>query len=214
MIAINNKELLDFCQNCGDNITPKLAYEYSHDTKKVKLTDNSEFGNGDGFNVVNISVTDKFGNKKEAQITTEGGDVEIDLSTGFNLQDGFNIQASIVSDNREVADIAIYGVSSGTQDEGVFGDNSAPVIDVTGVTVSPLTDTVAQGATSQFAAVVAPSGASQAVVWSIETGTNLSIAQNGLVTVGADTTADDYTVTATSVADGTKTGTATLTVTS
>lgn len=83
----------------------------------------------------------------------------------------------------------------------------------TGITVSPATTSVVQGATSQFTAEVTPTEAPQGVTWSIEPGAELSVDENGLVTSGATTPAADYIVTATSTEDGNITGTATLTIT-
>lgn len=80
------------------------------------------------------------------------------------------------------------------------------------IAVTPATATVEPGNSQTFAAAVTPAEANQDVVWSIESGTGLSINSNGVVTTTAGTEEGDYTVTATSVADDQVTGTATLTV--
>nr|DAU67039.1 MAG TPA: Head protein [Caudoviricetes sp.] len=83
---------------------------------------------------------------------------------------------------------------------------------VTSVTVSPATATVNKGAMLQLnAAVVTEGFAPKSVVWSIDSDTS-TITQNGLLSVAADESASAITVTATSTFDGTKTGTATITV--
>lgn len=83
---------------------------------------------------------------------------------------------------------------------------------VTSVTVSPATATVNKGAMLQLnAAVVTEGFAPKSVVWSIDSELS-TITQNGLLSVGAEETAETITVTATSTFDGTKTGTATITV--
>lgn len=84
--------------------------------------------------------------------------------------------------------------------------------DVTSVTVSPATATVNKGAMLQLnAAVVTEGFAPKSVVWSINSELS-TITQNGLLSVSPDETASTITVTATSTFDGTKTGTATITV--
>lgn len=88
-----------------------------------------------------------------------------------------------------------------------------PVIDIEDVIVDPETASVEQGQTQAFIASVEPPTAPQDVVWSIATADGLAISENGLVTTTAATPAGDYEVTATSLADGTVKGTATLTVT-
>lgn len=83
---------------------------------------------------------------------------------------------------------------------------------VTSVTVSPATATVSKGQNASFsAAVVTTNFASKAVNWTI--GSEISkIDNSGNLYVSADETAATITVTATSVFDATKTGTATVTV--
>lgn len=81
---------------------------------------------------------------------------------------------------------------------------------VTGVTVAPGTASIAVAATRQLTATVAPGGANQAVTWSSATPSVATVNSSGLVTgVAAGTSV----ITATSVADDTKTSTATITVT-
>lgn len=83
---------------------------------------------------------------------------------------------------------------------------------VTSVTVSPATAAVNKGAMLQLnAAVVTEGFAPKSVVWSINSELS-TITQNGLLSVSPDETAGTITVTATSTFDGTKTGTATITV--
>lgn len=86
---------------------------------------------------------------------------------------------------------------------------------ITSVTVSPATVTVAKGATAQFSAVVVNTGfAPKDVIWSV-TGTEdvtSTIDVNGLLTVSGTETNTTLTVTATSAFDGSKKGTATVTV--
>lgn len=87
---------------------------------------------------------------------------------------------------------------------------------VTSVTISPGTATVAAGASMAFQAAVTTSGfGSSEVVWEIATsgiaeGTNIS--PDGVLTVAKNETAGEIEVVVTSVADETKTATATVTV--
>lgn len=83
---------------------------------------------------------------------------------------------------------------------------------VTSVTVSPATASVNKGAMLQLnAAVVTEGFASKSVVWSIDSELS-TITQSGLLSVDTEETAETITVTATSTFDGTKVGTATITV--
>ena len=88
---------------------------------------------------------------------------------------------------------------------------------ITSVTVSPATATVAPGQSVQLSAVVVATGfANKAVTWSVsgdddETGATVSI--GGLVKIPSTASeGDEIEITATSIYDTTKTGTATITV--
>ena len=87
---------------------------------------------------------------------------------------------------------------------------------VTSVTVSPATATVSAGQSIQLGAtVVTANFESQAVKWTAtsEDTEDFTISSSGVLRVGSTVTADDeITVTATSVADGTKSDSATITV--
>lgn len=83
---------------------------------------------------------------------------------------------------------------------------------VTSVTVSPATATVNKGAMLQLnAAVVTEGFAPKSVVWTINSELS-TITQAGLLSVSANETASTIMVTATSTFDGSKVGTATITV--
>ena len=96
----------------------------------------------------------------------------------------------------------------------VFTKDVAPA--VSSVTVSPSEAVVTPGQSLKLSATVVTTGfANKAVTWSVATeteGAEASIDLNGVLTISADTPAEaEFTVTATSVYDTTKTGTATVT---
>lgn len=93
----------------------------------------------------------------------------------------------------------------------------APAGTVNTVTVDPATATVAKGASKAFAAAVTGEGAvSNGVLWSVsgtaavKAGTKID--ENGTLTIASNETNTALTVTATSKQDGTKSGTAAVTV--
>lgn len=95
----------------------------------------------------------------------------------------------------------------------VFTKDVTPAI--TSVTVSPATATISAGAEIQMSAAVVTTGfANKAVAWSVATsteGASATITKGGLLKISADTPAEaTFTVTATSIYDSTKTGTATI----
>lgn len=93
----------------------------------------------------------------------------------------------------------------------------APAGTVNTVTVTPATATVAKGASKAFAAAVTGEGAvSNGVLWSVSGTTAVKagtkIDENGTLTIASNETNTALTVTATSKQDGTKSGTAAVTV--
>ncbi|WP_049790019.1 Ig-like domain-containing protein [Paenibacillus sp. JDR-2] len=86
---------------------------------------------------------------------------------------------------------------------------------VNSVSVSPDTASVEQGSSKQLAATVdAVGGAATTVTWTSNDASNkVTVDGTGKVTVAADATPGDYTITATSTVDSSKKGTATITVT-
>lgn len=83
---------------------------------------------------------------------------------------------------------------------------------VTSVTVSPATANVSAGQKVQLSAVVQTTDfAPQVVTWSVTSGENVTVNQSGVVTIGADASGE-IVITATSVYDNKKSGSATLTV--
>lgn len=93
----------------------------------------------------------------------------------------------------------------------------APAGTVNTVTVTPATATVAKGASKAFSAAVTGEGAvSNGVLWSVSGTTSVKagtkIDENGTLTIASNETNTALTVTATSKQDGTKSGTAAVTV--
>ncbi|NQX63727.1 Ig-like domain-containing protein, partial [Paenibacillus qinlingensis] len=84
---------------------------------------------------------------------------------------------------------------------------------INSVTVSPSTASVAQGGSKQLTATVdAVGGAATTVTWT-SNNAKVTVDSAGEVTVAADATPGNYTITATSTEDSSKKGTATITVT-
>ena len=87
---------------------------------------------------------------------------------------------------------------------------------VSSVTVSPSTATVSKGQTLELSAVVVTTGfANKAVYWSVDANSyadGVRISDAGKLIVPSEATVESITVTATSIYDNTKTGTATITV--
>lgn len=87
---------------------------------------------------------------------------------------------------------------------------------VTSVAVSPATATVSKGQNLQLSATVVTTGfANKAVGWAVDSTSEtagVTISQEGILRVPANATVATITVTAQSIYDSTKTGTATITV--
>ena len=84
--------------------------------------------------------------------------------------------------------------------------------DISSVTVSPATATMAKGDSKAFTATVTGEGIINGEVEWSQNGTKSKISEDGLLTIDSAETKTSITVTAKSKQDGTKTGTATVTV--
>ncbi len=85
---------------------------------------------------------------------------------------------------------------------------------INSVIVTPSTESVMQGTSKQLEVTVdAVGGADETVTWSSSDPTKVAVNSTGEVTVAADATPKDYTITATSAFDSSKAGTAVITVT-
>ena len=84
--------------------------------------------------------------------------------------------------------------------------------DISAVTVSPATATMAKGDSKAFTAAVTGEGIINGEVEWSQNGAKSKISENGLLTIDSAETKTSITVTAKSKQDGTKTGTATVTV--
>lgn len=83
---------------------------------------------------------------------------------------------------------------------------------VNSVTVNPATASVTAGLNVQLSAIVTTTGfANKSVTWT-SSNPSVTVSNTGLVQVPVGTSAGDVTITATSIFDNTKTGTATITV--
>ncbi len=114
MKAIDNSGFLNVCHSCQTTgFVPACTYSFNTSTKVLTVVNTSTYPSGDSLNVVNITVSDKFGNQKTVQINSESVSATetVALATGFNVSKGFNILATVVSTNRLSANLAVYDVN-------------------------------------------------------------------------------------------------------
>ncbi|OPB96834.1 hypothetical protein BAS10_07230 [Elizabethkingia meningoseptica] len=120
MNPFENKALRGFCGCNVNGFQPAVSYALDSQTKKLTVTDASAFAAGDSFKSINVWAIDSEGNEVTGHISAAAGNVVLDLSTDFNISDGFTISSTVVSTKRSVADLSVRGVglalkaSSGT----------------------------------------------------------------------------------------------------
>jgi hypothetical protein len=142
----------------------------------------------------------------------EGGRNGTSISASGLLSVGANETAATLTVRAtSTADPSKYGTAIVTV---YASENELPT--VSSVTVTPATATVAKGAAQQFtAAVSGTNNPAQSVTWTVEGGGDgTSISTGGLLSIGANETATALTVRAASTDDPSKSGTATVTVSS
>ena len=116
-------------------------------------------------------------------------------------------------DGAQVSTEATYSFTAANRTLVAVFEADVPASSITGIAINPTSAEVTKGQTQQFNAAVTGTGEfDNGVKWSVSGGTASTINANGLLTVGADETAETLTVTVKSAADNTKTATATVTV--
>ncbi len=135
------------------------------------------------------------------------------IRTGSGVDADYKLQA-VAPGKVTITASTAGGFSKSTQVTVLPSDIVEPT--VTAVTVTPKTVSVKKGNTSQFTATVEGKGKFDTnVEWNVTGGTpETTISKTGLLTIAANETATSLTVTAKSTVDGSKSGTATVTVTS
>jgi uncharacterized repeat protein (TIGR02543 family) len=161
---------------------------------------------------VKMGTTQKF---TATVIVIGTADTTVAWSVAGNSSTGTTIGADgvLTVGANETADTLTVTVTS-TFDATKWGTATVIPSGVTGVTVTPNPATVKKGTTQPFTATVTVKGnADTTVTWSVVGGAaGTTISADGVLTVGANETADTLTVTATSTFDATKWDTATVTV--
>ncbi len=116
------------------------------------------------------------------------------------------------------ADLGNYTITATSNFDGTKTATAAIMVvetpAITSVTVSPSTETIMQGTSKQLGVtVVAVGDADESVTWTSSDPAKVAVDNKGNVTVAADATPNNYTITATSNFDGSKKGEAVITVT-
>ena len=129
---------------------------------------------------------------------------------------GTGLKQLRVGDNRHVIEVAAQNNDTKKYMVNIIRAATPQGLYVSGVALIPSKAVVRRGATQTFDAVIlATGGSSTAATWSVS-GANseaTTINQYGILTVASGETAATLTITATSVADGSKSGVATVTLT-
>jgi hypothetical protein len=88
-------------------------------TNTIVVTDNTTYPGGDGLKIVNVQVTDDNGISVNGYISTTGGGGAITISTAsLDATSGFNIKATVISNNHLIADLGAYGIGSSAPSSG------------------------------------------------------------------------------------------------
>ena len=167
--------------------------------------------------ITTTSLTDGVIGTAYNQTLTATGSTPITWSveSGSSLPGGLSLNAATgaISGTPTVTGTFNYTVKA---TNSVGSDTKALSITVTSpitsVSVSPATATVKKTKTQQFTANVSGTASDKSVTWSVSGGSNSTIDQDGLLTVGTMETATTLTVKATAKADSSKFDTATVTV--
>jgi hypothetical protein len=121
MQAINNTGILNICGSCNcTGFAAGVSYAYDAGAKTITVTEGSTFPAADALAIVHVYVTDKHGNSKYGKIEAAGGNVVINVAA-MNANGGFNIIATVVSNDKCIGDLAVYDVAAATVAAGTAG---------------------------------------------------------------------------------------------
>ena len=178
-----------------------------------------------GVTVTPATATIQTGGEQQFTATVTGtGDYDetVTWSVSGNRSDGTTIDQNgllTVGADETAATLIVTATSNGDNTKSgtatVTVEPTTPPSTITDVTVTPDTATIQTGGEQQFNATVSGTGDyDETVTWSVEgaVSTSTKISSDGMLTVGADETADTLTVTATANGDNTKSGRASVTV--
>lgn len=100
MLSISNANVLDYCKGGANTLSAAVAFSYNSGAGTITFTDNTTYASGDSREIVQISVFDRFGNKKELNIAANatGNAVTLALSSsGLNKTEGLDVIATVIS---------------------------------------------------------------------------------------------------------------------
>jgi len=149
-------------------------------------------------------------------LTVTGGSTIPSTTPGATTNGAFTVQPNTgLAVGTHTATVTVSGNNNINVTFNVSFEVTVGTATVSSVDVIPATASVVQGATQTFSAsVIGTNNPSQAVNWTVDTpkAVGTTIDASGLLTVATGETNTTLTVRATSVADATKSGTATVTV--
>ena len=154
-----------------------------------------------------------------ATVSVTGGAAQTVSWTSSGVAQGVTVDGSGLVSAAANATTGEYTITATSTADGSKSGTATITVTaapaVNSVTVSPASASVVQGGTQQLTATVSVTGgAAQTVSWtSSGVAQGVTVDGSGLVSAAANATPGDYTITATSTADGSKSGTATITVT-
>ena len=153
-----------------------------------------------------------------ATVSVTGGEVQTVNWTSSGVAQGVTVDGSGLVSAAANATPGDYTITATSTADGSKSGTATITVTaapaVNSVTVSPASASVMLGGTQQLTATVSVTGGEvQTVNWtSSGVAQGVTVDGSGLVSAAANATPGDYTITATSTADGSKSGTATITV--
>lgn len=116
MQSINNGPVLKYDQN-NNNLDAAVNFSYNAGTKELTVTDATVYPAGDDRKALNVTAYDKFGGKKEFQLT--GADVDdavtADLDAApnaLNVTEGVSIIVTLTTNLGKIKDGTVHDIAT------------------------------------------------------------------------------------------------------
>lgn len=117
--AISNDPILnDLCGNCDcSDFVPAATYNYNSGAHTITITDTTVYGSGNSRKVVQLLISDCYGNKVSSSIAGDDVDNAVAVNVApLNPADGFKVSATIVSVSGCISDghARVLGATTGS----------------------------------------------------------------------------------------------------
>lgn len=114
MLSLNLSGAINYQIGGHNTLTASVAFAYNSGTKKIRITDNTVYDQGDSRKIVNIDVFDRYGGRASGHVAATAQPdvnyVDIDVAA-LNPARGFAAIVTVVSAKGKYKDGSIFKIA-------------------------------------------------------------------------------------------------------